>query len=90
MVAILPFESSIGFPQKKFFKLNDVTYSVFYQYNPTAGIYTISIKRVTDNVLLYSGKLVEDFYNNVKHEITKEILFTLYVKNLDEMEVWIL
>ncbi|MBN2734712.1 MAG: hypothetical protein JXQ82_07650 [Methanomicrobiaceae archaeon] len=90
MVSILPFETSAGYPQKQLFKLNKITYSAFFQRNITAGIYTILIRRVSDEVLLYSGKLVEGFYNDIKNEITKEVLFTLYVKSLDEMEIWII
>ena len=90
MVSILPFETLIGYPQKQLFKISNIAYSAFYQYNTTADIYTISIRRVSDNVLLYSGKLVNGFYNDIKDEVTKEILFTLYVKSLDDMEIWII
>ncbi len=89
MVSILPFETLIGYPQKQLFKLDNITYSAFYQYNTTAAIYTLSVRRVSDSVLLYSGKLVEGFYNDIKDEITKKVLFTLYVKNLNKMEIWI-
>ena len=90
MTSILPFETSVGCPQKQLFKLNNITYSVFYQYNPTADLYTVSIRRVAGDVQLYSGKLVEGFYNNIKDDVTKEVLFTLYVSNLENMEVWII
>lgn len=90
MTSKLPFESSQGFPQKQLFTLTGVSYSVFYQYNSTADIYTISIRKVSGDIQLYQGKLVEGFYNNIKDETTKETLFTLYVRSLADMEVWIL
>jgi hypothetical protein len=90
MTSILPFETSIGCPQKQLFKLDNVTYSAFYRYNSTADLYTISVRRVSDDVQLYSGKLVEGFYNNIRDDVTKEVLFTLYVRDLKNMEVWII
>lgn len=90
MTSLLPFDTAKGCPQKQFFKLNNISYSAFFQYNPRADIYTISIRRISDGVQLYLGKLVEGFYNNIKDDTTKETLFTLYVRDLATMEVWIL
>jgi len=89
---VLPFDSSTGLPQKIAFKYGVIAYTAFISYNPAADLYTIVLRRTLGGQELYRGKLVEDFYNNIKDEITKEVLFTLYVKNLSktEMEIWVL
>ncbi len=90
MKGILPVSVDNGFPQKKTVVVDNVSYSVFLQRNVTEGFVTIALRRVSDGVLLSKSKLVEDGYLDVPDNATGNILFTLYCRNVSNMEVWII
>jgi len=60
-VLVLPFEHSLGFPQKNFVSIFGVMFTFKYKINSYDDSVVIQIKVSSDQSVLFQGKLVEGY-----------------------------
>lgn len=90
-VQILPFDEKLGFPQKQLVNINKRAYRLFYRWNHVGGFAVLRIRRMTDNEIVFEGKLTEKNPFEVKDPTTYEVLFTIlpWKVNDKQAEVWL-
>jgi len=91
LVSVLPFDERLGYPQIQLVKINNVAYKLFYRWNYQGNFAVLRIRRVTDDKIVFEGKLMVKNPFEVKDPTTHEVLFTILPWLVDsyQAEVWV-
>ena len=89
-VKVLPFNDSLGYPQRQRVILNKVVYDLFYRWNQT-GFATLEIERVIDKVAIWNGKLTVGWGGAIPAPVTHLPLFYIYTNSVTKTgcEIWV-
>ena len=91
-IYILPFNSMLGFPQKFYVRLVNDLFIIRYKINAHDDSFIMEIRRSVDEVMMFHGKIVEDFIIGVKTPETGIVDYVIVPKILsrEKMEVWLM
>jgi len=88
----LPFDKTLGYPQRQRFTINTVAYDIFYRWNSVGSFATGRVVRVKDDTQIWSGKLVSDWGVIIRDPLTYAQLMLLYflqvTDTLAEVQAW--
>lgn len=90
-VNVLLFDPKLGYPQKQLVKIGNEAYRLFWRWNYQGNFAVLRICRMTDNQIVFEGKLTEKNPFEVKDPSTYEVLFTILPWRVSEerAEVWV-
>lgn len=91
-IKYIPFDTTLGYPQKQCIKIGSSTYTCYYRRNPEDGGFTVlKIVRDHDVATCFNGRLTLLCPFEVKDPDTYEVIFRIYPYTVTETacEVWL-
>lgn len=88
----LPVKEDVGFPQNIYVIIDNITYRFTMGFNMIDESLMMTIRRETDSVNVYRGRVCESTNIKVRSPDTWEPLFGLFAKAIsrDEVIIWII
>ena len=91
-VWVLPFNSTLGFPQRTNVRVVNDLFIIKYKINGYDDSFIMEIKRSIDEVIMFHGKIVEDYLIYIRTPETGIIDYCLIPRLLtrERIDVWLI
>lgn len=87
-----PFDVVLGYPQKQQVNINDITYTLYFRWNPEDGGFAVlKIKRNVDEQVVFLSRLARYNPVEIRDPKTYALLFTIfpYVVSVTQCTIWV-